>query len=55
MQCIEIDLGTHEPYHIGDRKLFSEDLYKEFFKYFKSKADNDMDINFICDLSVSMS
>lgn len=33
------DLGTDEPYHIGDMELFPEDLYKEFFKYFKSKAE----------------
>lgn len=33
------DLGTDEPYHVGDMELFPEDLYKEFLKYFKLKAE----------------
>lgn len=33
------DLGTDEPYHIGSMELFPEDIYKEFLKYFKIKAE----------------
>lgn len=33
------DLGTSEPYRIGDMEFFPEDLYREFLKYFKAEAE----------------
>jgi molecular chaperone DnaK (HSP70) len=33
------DLGTSEPYHIGDMELFPEDLYRELLKYFRVSAE----------------
>lgn len=33
------DLGTTSPYFIGNYELLPEELYREFFKYFKKKAE----------------
>lgn len=33
------DLGTTEPYHIGDMELLPEDLYRELLKYFRVAAE----------------
>lgn len=33
------DLGQNIPYNLGDKIYLPEDLYKEFYKYFKVKAE----------------
>lgn len=33
------DLGTVEPYHFGDFEMLPEEIYREFFKYFKKRAE----------------